>query len=92
MLRLKIVLINDEHVEAAENMDNIMPMYNLIEYRENYNDSSGSLYQFKKDESPMNNDGNLIIITLKNSSSFKYKVSLLAKATDVDGAEIEIEK
>ena len=92
MLHLKIVLINDEHAEAAENMDNIMPMYNLIEYCENYSDSSGRLYQFKKDESPMNNDGNLIIITLKNSSSFKYKVILLAKATDVDGAEIEIEK
>ena len=69
MLHLKIVLINDEHVEAAENMDNTMPMYNLIEYSENYSDSSGSLYQFKKDESPMNNDGNLITITLKNSSS-----------------------
>ena len=33
--------INDEH---AENLDIIMPMYNLIEYSDNYNDSSGSLY------------------------------------------------
>ena len=35
--------INDEHVETAENLDIIMPMYNLIEYSDNYADSSGSL-------------------------------------------------
>ena len=44
--------INDEHVETAENFFIIMPMFNLIEYSDNYADSSGSLYQFKKDESP----------------------------------------
>ena len=50
--------INDEHVETVENLDIIMPMYNLIEYSDNYRDSPGSLYQFKRDESPLNNDGN----------------------------------
>ena len=35
--------INDENVETAENLDIIMHMYNLIEYSDNYNDSSGSL-------------------------------------------------
>ena len=34
--------INDEHVETAENLDIIMPMYNLIEYSDNYADFSGS--------------------------------------------------
>ena len=27
-----------------------MPMYNLIEYSDNYSDTSGSLWQFKRDE------------------------------------------
>ena len=36
--------INDEHVNTAENLDIIMPMYNLIEYSDNYAHSSGSLY------------------------------------------------
>ena len=76
--------INDEHVEAAENLDIIMPMYNLIEYFDNYADSSGSLYQFKRDESPMNNAGNPNNVALDNSTSFKYKASLLGKATDAD--------
>ena len=38
--------INNEHVETVENLDIIMPMYNLIEYSDKYADSSGSLYQF----------------------------------------------
>ena len=35
--------INDEHVETVENLDIIMPMYNLIEYSDNY---PNSLWQF----------------------------------------------
>ena len=57
--------ISDEHAETAENLDIIMPMYNLIEYSYNYSDSSGSLYQFKRDESPMNNDGNPLNVKYK---------------------------
>ena len=74
--------INDEHVETAENLDIIMPMYNLIEYSENYADSSGSLYQFKRDESPIDNAGNPLNVALDNSVSFKYTTSLLEKADD----------
>ena len=40
--------INDEHVDTAENLDITMPMYNLIEYSDNYQDSSATLYQYKK--------------------------------------------
>ena len=62
-----------------------MPMYNLIDYSDNYADSSGSLYQFKRDESQMNNAGNPNNVALDNSTSFKYKASLLGKATYADG-------
>ena len=30
--------INDEYVDTAENLDIVMPMYNLIEYSDNYQD------------------------------------------------------
>ena len=53
-------------------------MYNLIEYSDNYASSSGSLYQFKRDESPAN-DGNLLNVALNNSTSFKHRASLLGK-------------
>ena len=68
--------INDEHVETAENLDIIMPLYNLIEYSDNYSDSSGSLYQFKRDESPMNDARNPLNVALNNLTSFKCKASL----------------
>ena len=60
-------------------------MYNLLEYSDNYADSCESLYQFKRDKCPMNDNNNPLNITLNNSSYFKYKASLLGKATDVDG-------
>ena len=40
--------INDEHVDTAENLEITMPMYNLIEYSDNYKDSSTTLYQYKE--------------------------------------------
>ena len=49
------ITINDEHVEKAEDLDIVMPMYNLLEYSDNYQDSTGSLYQFKRDEPPDDN-------------------------------------
>ena len=47
--------INDEHADTAENLDVVMLMYNLIEYSDNYQDSSATLYQYKRDEPPNNN-------------------------------------
>ena len=65
--------INDEHVDRAENLDIVMPMYNLIEYSDNYQDSSATLYQYKGDEPP--EDNAIANLTVNNSSSFKYKVN-----------------
>ena len=79
--------INDEHVETADiitALDIIMPMYNLLEYCENYSNFSGSLYHFKRDESPTNDARNPLNAALENSTSFKYKASLSGKTTDSD--------
>ena len=67
--------IYDEHVDTAENLDIVMPMYNLIEYSDNYQDSSAILYQYKRDELP--EDDAVADLTADNSSSFKYKINLL---------------
>ena len=50
-----------------------MPMYNLLEYSDDYADSSGSLWQFKRDEQNLNDDGNLDNVTTADLSLFKYK-------------------
>ena len=61
-----------------------MPMYNLIEYPDNYADSSGSLCQFKRDQPPINDAGNSLNVALDNPTSLKCKASLLRKAADSD--------
>ena len=78
-----ITHINDEHVDNADNLDIIMPMYNLIEYSDNYSDTSWILWQFKRDEQNMNN-GNPANVTTADSSSFKYKSSLKKESTAVN--------
>ena len=42
------VAINDEHVEKAEDLGIVMPMHNLLEYSDNYQNSTGSLYSLKE--------------------------------------------
>ena len=70
--------INDTFVDKANHIYIAMPMYNLIEYSDNYSDTSGNLWQFKRDEVPANNAD----LTINNSQSFKYKAALLGKAAD----------
>ena len=60
-----------------------MPMYNLIEYSDGYQDSSAMLYQYKRDEPP--EDNAIANLTVNNSSSFKYKVNLLGNRNVVGG-------
>ena len=76
--------INETFIDEAEHINIAMPMYNLIEYSDNYSYTSGSLWQFKRDEIEVNVDltvdGNHIP---NNSSSFKYKSSLITNGDDV---------
>ena len=74
--------INDEHIDTADNLDIVMPIYNLIEYSDNYQDSSATLYQYKRDEPP--EDNAIDDLTANNSNSFKYKVSLLGNPVVAD--------
>ena len=75
--------INDEHVDTAENLDIAMPMYNLIEYSDNYQDSSATLYLYKRDEPP--EDDAVADLTANNSDFLKYKIKLSGNVTEVAG-------
>ena len=57
--------INNTEIDNAKDIDIVMPMYNSIEYSNNYSKTSGSLWQYYKDD-PNNN--------LTDSKSCKYKV------------------
>ena len=71
------VTINDEHVEKAEDLDIVMPMCNLLEYSDNYQNSTGSLCQFKRDEPPHDNAD-----VANNTSSLVYKSKLISGTDD----------
>ena len=54
------VVINDEHLKKTEDLDIVIPMYNLLEYSDNYSESTGSLYQFTRNNNIANDNTSLI--------------------------------
>ena len=65
--------INNTDIDNAQDIDIVMPMYNLIEYSDNYSKTSGSLWKYYKDD-PNNN--------IANSESFKSKIKITGKTPD----------
>ena len=60
--------VNGVKIDNAEDLDAVMPMYNLLEYSKNYKKTTGSLWNYYRDEpsDPLSS----------NSESFKYKTSI----------------
>ena len=71
-----------------------MPMYNLIEYSDNYSKTSGSLWQYSKDIRVKNNNSNIIDFNGTNATdSFNSKAKITAQTDDdgeIDNVEIMI--
>ena len=63
--------INNMQIDNTKDIDIVMPMYNLIEYSDNYAKTSGSLWQYFRDEPDDNN--------IEDSESFKSKIKRTAK-------------
>ena len=73
--------INNTEIDNAKDIDIAMQMYNLIEYKDNYSKTSGSLWQYYKDKV---NDN------IADSESFKSKVKITRKTPD-DGNTKDVE-
>ena len=76
--------INNALIDIAEDLDIVMPMYNLLEYSKHYSKTTGSLWNYYKDEpnNPPPNNYNADPIT--NSASFKYKTSITGKTSNAN--------
>ena len=72
--------INNTQIDNCKDIDIIMPMYNLIECSDNYAKTSGSLWQYYRDE-PNDN--------LADFGSFKSKIKITGKNPD-DGNEKDV--
>ena len=70
--------INNTIIDNAEDLDIVMPMYNFIEYSQKYSKTSGSLWNYYKDEANSGAEGK-INYSIKDSKSFNYKTSIKRK-------------
>ena len=69
-----ITRINGELIEDADDLDIVMPMYNLLEFSKTYRKTIGSFYNCYRDElSDDPDDDNHDNIKVVNSNAFKYK-------------------
>ena len=75
--------INNVLIDIAEDVDVVMPMYNLIEYTKNYSKTTKSLYNFYRGEpnSCINNGINYFVA---DSKSFDYKTKLIESVTNAN--------
>ena len=71
-----IAKINGVKIDNAEDLDVVMPMYNLLEYSKNYRKTTGSLWNYYRDEpsNPLSS----------NSESFKYKTNITGNTYNID--------
>ena len=67
--------INNTFIDNAEDLDVVMPMYNLLEYSKNYSKTTGSFWNYYRDE-PNSGVNNNINYSIKDSKSFNYKASI----------------
>ena len=75
--------INNTQIDNAEYIDIVMPMYNLIEYSDNYSKTSGSLWQYCKEIPAVNNDGNIVDFNGANATdSFNFKTKITGQTND----------
>ena len=73
---------NNADIDNVQDIDIVTPMYNLTEYSDNYSKTSGSLWQYYKDE-PNNN--------IMESESFKSKIKITGKTpAAVNTKDVEI--
>ena len=83
--------VNNTNEDDAKDIYIVMPMYNLIEYSDDYSKTSGSLWQYCKDIPAI--DDNNAIVNLNNNNltdSFNFKVKMTGQTGDNGTKPIEI--
>ena len=83
--------INNTQIDNAKDIDIVMPMYNLIEYSDNYAKATGSLWQYCKDIPARNVDDEIIVFDVNNvTDSFNFKVKITARTGNDGTKDVEI--
>ena len=83
--------INNTQIDNAKDIDIVMPMYNLIEYSDNYAKTTGSLWQYCKDIPARNDNDEITEFTAGNpTDSFNFKVKITGRTGDDGTKNVEI--
>ena len=73
--------INNTLIDNAKDLNTVMPMYNLIEYSKSYSKTTGSLWNYYRDEQNSCAIGN-INYSINGSKSVDYKTSITGRFED----------
>ena len=83
--------IDNMQIDKAKDIDIVIPMYNLIEYSDNYAKTTGSLWQYCKDMPSRNNNDEIIIFRFNNTTnSFNFKAKITGQTGDDGAKDVEI--
>ena len=83
--------INNTQIDNSKDIDIVMPIYNLIEYSDNYAKTTGSLWQYCKDIPARDANDVIIAFDAKNlTDSFKFKVKITGQTGDDGTKDVEI--
>ena len=83
--------INNTQIDNAKDIDTVMPVYNLIEYSDNYAKTTRSLWQYCKDIPARNANDEIIIFDANNTTdSFKFKARITGKTGNNGTKDVEI--
>ena len=75
--------INNTRIDNAEYIDIVMLVHNLIEHRDNYSKTSGSLWQYCKEMPAVNNAGDIVDFNRVNATDlFNFKRKITGQAAN----------
>ena len=83
--------INNTQIDNAKDIDIVMPMYNLIEYSDNYAKTTGSLWQYCKDIAALNANDEIIFFAEGNlTDSFTFNAKITGQTGNNGTKDVEI--
>ena len=82
--------INNTQVDNAKDIDIVMPMYNLIEYSDNYAKTSEGLLQYCLDMPALNNNAIVDFAENNLTDSFNFKVKITGQTGNHGTKNVEI--
>ena len=83
--------INNTQIDNANDIDIVMPIYNLIEYSDNYAKTTGSLWQYCKDIPARDANDEINEFRRSNTTdSFKFEAKITGQTGDDGTKDVEI--